>query len=87
MKKVLIVLVLLSSFVYASSANVYVYESKPSSHFLLTNTVKILKNLYVDVDFARMFSLVDSRFENEDFLNAPKGVESLKPLCMFTYTF
>lgn len=87
MKKVLIVLLLLSSFVYASSANVYVYEAKPSSHFLLANTVKILKNFYVDVNLARMLSLVDNRFEKEDFLNAPKGVESLTPLCMFTYTF
>lgn len=87
MKKVLIVLLLLSTFVYASSDNKYSYEPKVSASFFLTKTVKVLKNFYLDVDFVRMLSLVDSRFENDDFLNAPKRIVDDKPVCMLVYKF
>lgn len=87
MKKVLIVLLLLSTFVYASSDNKYSYEPEASTGFLLTKTVKVLKNFYVDVDFVRMLTLVDNRFENDDFLNAPKRIMVEKPVCMLVYKF
>lgn len=87
MKKVLIILLLLNSFVYASSDNKYSYESKTSTSFLLKKTVKVLKNFYVDVDFVRMLTLVDNRFENDDFLNAPKRIMADKPVCMLVYKF
>jgi hypothetical protein len=87
MKKVLIVLLLLNIFVYASSDNKYSYEPKASTDFLLTKTVRVLKNFYVNVDFVRMLTLVDNRFENDDFLNAPKRIMSEKPVCMLVYKF
>ncbi len=87
MKKILIVLLFLSTFVYASSDNKYTYEAKKPTHFFLKNTVKVLKNFYIDFDFIRMLSLVDNKFEKDNFINAPRRIESDKPVCMLTYKF
>lgn len=87
MKKIILVLLLSTTFVYASSAAEYTYQAEKLEYAFLKSTAKVLKNLYVDVDFVRMLTLVDNRFENEDFLNAPKRIDQIKPLFTLSYRF
>lgn len=65
LKRIIIILLLINSFAFASEEVILDYKPKQTSENFLQKHVKILKNLHLDIDIFGMFSLVDDRYQKE----------------------
>lgn len=65
LKQLIIILLILNSFAFASDEVSLEYKEKKSSSKFFKQHIKIFKNFHLDLHVFSMFSLVDDRFENE----------------------
>lgn len=85
-KKMLIVLVLLSTMADASPVSDYAYQEL-ASNVIFTPSAKVVEGFSFDVDFASLLGVVDERFEKDYIVNAPKRVNPLTPCVTLSYRF
>mgnify|MGYP001027203452 CR=1 FL=1 len=83
-RKILFVLVLLSTFAHATVVSDYAYQELASNTIF---AVEREEGFSFDVNFASLLGIVDERFEKDYLVNAPKRENPLTPFITLSYRF